>query len=618
MRKFGQIVLVISGLLAPQVSQAQFGAPFGVQPAKPTGPALAVFELNEALTERPGTTSSMLSLTEADSLFSTLERMRAAADDADVKGVVLVVNGGSVGYGQMEEVLGAIRQLREAGKPVYAHANSLTTVTFALLSGASRLSVAPTGDVWVTGMYSEGMYLRGLLDWAGVEPDFITSGDYKSAAEMFTRKGPSPAAEEMQNWLFDSLFESLVDTIAKNRSVETEVAQGWINQGLFSAESAKEAGLIDAVEHRQTFADLLAEEFDNARLDKSYGKEDEGPSLDLSNPLAAMSLLMGQPAAMPEPSKDKVAVVYVDGPIMLGEPQSSPLGSAAAAYSEPIRRALDEVAGDDEVMAVVLRVNSPGGSAVASEVILNAAKRVAAEKPMVVSMGDVAGSGGYYVSCGCDTIFADNMTLTGSIGVVSGKLATTNMWGRVGINFHATQRGDNADLLSSSTRFSDAQRELMGHWMGEVYDVFKGHVVAIRGDRLAKPIDELAGGRVFTGQQALELGLVDRIGTLDDAIRYVAAAAELDDYEVEVVPQAKGMLEQLIASFTGGSDEDPNRLSMPAESVAPSAGLLEQLLPVLGSADPRRVRMLEAALRQLDIVQQERVMLTMPLYDLRP
>jgi protease-4 len=435
---------------------------------------------------------------------------------------------------------------------------------------------------------------------------------------MFTRTSPSPEAQEMEDWLYDSIFESLVASIAEGRGVEPEHVKEWIDVGLYSAESAKEAGLIDAVEHRADFVAMLHEEHgEDTPFNKSYAEE-TGPSLDLSNPFAAMSLLMGGPDAMQslEEPKDTVAIVYVDGAIMLGEPQQSLLGMAAAAYSGPIRRALDKVADDDSVKAVVLRVNSPGGSAIASEIILDAAKRVAEKKPLVVSMGDVAASGGYYVSCGTDTIFADRSTITGSIGVVAGKVATTSMWNRVGIHFHPIQRGRNADILSSAEVFTDDQRQALQGWMDEVYGVFKGHVTACRGDKLAKPIDELAGGRVYTGEQALELGLVDKIGGLDDAIRHVAEEAGLEDYEIKTVPEAKGFLDALLASLTGESDEDEGQLHL--QSPRLSTAFLKEAGPVLQAADPRRVRLLYQAAQQLDIIQQERLSLTMPLIDIHP
>ncbi len=217
--------------------------------------------------------------------------------------------------------------------------------------------------------------------------------------------------------------------------------------------------------------------------------------------------------------KKTVAIVYVEGPIVLAADDGmSLLGGGTSAVAGQIRRALDKAAEDDSIKAVVLRVDSPGGSAVASEIILDATKRVKAKKPFVVSMGNVAGSGGYYVAMGSDTIFADRMTITASIGVVGGKLATEGLFDKVGVNFKSYQRGENAGLLASGDPFTERNAPTMQAWMNEIYEVFKGHVKANRGEKLEKPIDELAGGRVFTGEQALELGLVDGIGTLHDAI----------------------------------------------------------------------------------------------------
>lgn len=261
---------------------------------------------------------------------------------------------------------------------------------------------------------------------------------------------------------------------------------------------------------------------------------------------------------------------------------------------------------------MVLRVNSPGGSAVASEIILNATRRVKAKKPFVVSMGGVAGSGGYYVSLGADTIFADATTITASIGVLGGKFATTEMWKKIGITWHSSRRGANAGLLSSDAPFSDAERAKMQTWMNEVYGVFQGHVVAARGPKLRKPIGELAAGRVFTGRQALELGLVDKLGGLQDAIRHVAEEAKLKDYEVRVYPEPKSFVELL---FEGLSEDDrePNHLALTVASASSRrTSLLELALPYLKGLDGDGLHAVEAALRGLDLLQQERAVLLMP------
>ncbi len=332
-----------------------------------------------------------------------------------------------------------------------------------------------------------------------------------------------------------------------------------------SAAKAKEQGLIDAVEHRQEFEAFVKSKVgDKATFDKRYGKK-EGPKIDFSSPFGVFNFyaeLLG--GAKKKVSKDSVAIVYVEGPIVEGSPESSPfsMGGGVAA-STPIRRALDKAAADDTIKAVVLRVNSPGGSATASEIILDATKRVKAKKPLVVSMGDVAGSGGYYVACGADTIFVDRATITGSIGVVGGKMVTTDVWKNVGITWKGYKRGAKSGILGSAEPFTDEERKHVQGWMDEIYGVFKGHVTAIRGSKLKKPLDEISGGRVYTGEQALELGLVDKIGTLQDAVRFAAGEAKIEKYDTRVVPEPKNFMEVLMEGMSGDTDkEEAQRLAL--------------------------------------------------------
>ncbi|MGH7136601.1 MAG: signal peptide peptidase SppA, partial [Pirellulales bacterium] len=444
------------------------------------------------------------------------------------------------------------------------------------------------------------------------QPDFLTCGDYKSAAEMFMREGPSPQAEEMQNWLLDSRFETELKLIAAGRGVDVEKVKSWIDGGPYSARKAEELGLVDAVEQKEEFEAALKQEFgEQVKFQHKYGEKSQ-PDLDLSSPLAALNIwaeLMGG-AKKKKTYKNSVAVVYVEGPITLGDSEGSLLGEAEqTAASTPLRKALDTAAEDDTIKAVVLRVDSPGGSATASEIILAATKRVKAKKPFVVSMGNVAASGGYYVACGSDTIFADESTITGSIGVVGGKLATNDLWKKAGIKWKGYQRGTNASILSSMQVFTPEQRKRMQAWMDEIYGVFKQHVTDARGEKLKKPIDELAGGRVYTGRQALELGLVDRLGTLDDAIRFVADQAQLKDYELRVVPEPKGFLEQLLEDAEGAKD-DPRHVALRSE--VPTDGLLRAALPYLERLDPQRVRAVTRALRHLETIRAEGAVLMAP------
>ncbi len=580
---------------------------------------VAVFELSGTITEAPMGDDLSLFSVGGDSLWSIIQRMDEAAEDNRLDGVVLMLGDVGLSYAQLEEIRDAVGRIQESGKKVYAHVDSLSTGRYALLCGCDRLSVSPTGDVWVTGLYSEQMYVRGLLDMIGVQPVFLTCGSYKSAGEMFTNTGPSAESEEMLNWLYDSMYESIVQLIAEGREVEVDVVKGWIDQGLYSAEAALEVGLIDAVEHRRDFVEYLKEDLgNNLRFDKSYGEEDP-LSVDLSSPFAALEL-WSEILAGPQPDtddRDSIAIVYVEGPIMTGDAEVSPFGSMEGAYSEPIRRALEKAADDDTVKGVVLRVDSPGGSAVASEIILNAVRYVASKKPVIVSMGGVAGSGGYYVACRADRIFADDTTITGSIGVVSGKLATTEMWSRIGITFHPIERGEHAGMLFSGEPFTDDERAELQGWMDEVYEVFKGHVVEGRGDRLTQPIDDIAGGRVYTGAQALDLGLVDEIGGLTEAIAYTANEAGIEDYRVRVIPKPVGLFDMLFEDLGGSSGSDDERtLSTPRVSAPWQPSLVDAAIPLLEQLDPRRARLLRQALMQLQVIESERVLMTMPLLNI--
>jgi protease IV len=574
---------------------------------------IAVFRLAGSVTEEPAEETIFAASSKAVSLKDLVARMKQAAEDDAVKAVVLIHEGGSVGSAQKEELRQAMAKLRTAGKEVYTHADSLSMSEYILMSGASRISVVPTGDLWLTGLDAEVPYLRGLLDKLGVKPDFLTCGAYKSAAELFMREGPSPEADRMENWLLDSLYDTYVKLIAQGRGVQTAKAKEWIDGGPYSAEKAKAAGLIDAVEHRQAFEAMIKSKFgQNVVFDKKYGKK-KPPKLDFSSPFAVFKImgeLMGE-GQKKKAKKTAIGIVYVDGPIVLGTSSGADPFGTKAARSSDVRKALEEAAEDDSIKAVVLRVDSPGGSAVASEIILDATNRLKAKKPFVVSMGDVAASGGYYVACASDLIFADESTITGSIGVVGGKFATNPMWKKIGITFKEYKRGANAGILSSSDVFTKEEKEKMQSWMDEIYGVFKGHVTAIRGNRLKKPIDELAGGRVYTGKQALDLGLVDKIGTLQDAINYVADKAKVTDYEVRIVPEPKNFLERIVEEISGEKDE-PKGLGARARVPAGQPSLVDLALPYLQNLDPQRIKAIKMALLRLQLMQQEGAVLMMP------
>ncbi|MBN1359168.1 MAG: signal peptide peptidase SppA [Sedimentisphaerales bacterium] len=580
----------------------------------PAPPAVvAHFHLSGALTESPMADSLGLLAQEMLSLRSLVERIDEAGSDDAVKAVILTYDGMSYGLGQLEEMRAALDRLKAAGKKVYVHAEGMSTFVYGLLCAGDYLSVAPQSSLWLTGLYGESLYVKDLLDKIGVQADFMHVGDYKSAAEMLTRTTPSEEAEENINWLLDGIYGSAVDMIAASRRKTPAQVRDLIDRGPYLADEALKEGLIDAVQTQEAFlAHVKAQVGGSVKIDNRYGREKK-PEINVASPLGLFAILseLFKPPQM-EPKKDSIALIYVEGAILPGYGQPSLFGGAAA-FSGDIRKALQTAADDDSVKAVVMRVDSPGGSAEASEVILNATRLVQIDnKPFVVSMGDVAASGGYYISCGADVIFADEATVTASIGVVGGKLVTQDLWTMLGVNWVGYKRGANSDIFSSSAPFSDAQRKTLEQYMQKVYDVFKGHVTEGRGSKLTKPLDEMAGGRVYTGKQALGLGLVDQIGGLKQAIEYAAAKASLRDYEVRVVPRPIDFVTALLEEISG-EGERPTDLAFPdATSLLAGRPHLMSAYELLRCTEPQRAQALYQALQRIELIRREGVIMMMP------
>ncbi len=569
---------------------------------------IAYFKIKGPIAETPVNMPPLFEKNPPPSMKGLLEGFKKARLDNSVVAVVVDLEQARPGLAQIEELHTAFRQFAAVDKPVLVHAEQLYTATYLLATGASHISLVPTGDLWLTGLYGETPYLRGTLEKMGCAPDFESFGDYKSAAEIFMRTGPSDPAKEMNKWLLDGIYSSMLKRMAESRGVTAEKMSELVDGGPHSAEDALKAGLIDSVQHRQDFiADIKKRYGDDVEFASDFGKADDMAMPE--DPFAMftflMKLLNPSPKVYSEPS---VAVVYVEGSIVTGEAEPSPFGGASGAFSTTIRRALDKAAEDDTVKAVVMRVDSPGGSALASEIMLNASRRVAAKKPLIVSMGNVAGSGGYYVTCAAETIFADPNTITASIGVLGGKIVTTGMWDKLGVNWHANRRGKMAGMMSSAEKFSDAERAKIRDYMGDVYEIFKGHVTKAREGKLTKPIDKIAGGRVFTGAQALELGLVDKMGGLEDAIKFAAERANLGEYEIRVIPEPPTIFDM----FMQKDDESHASTRATATSMFLEAPHVQEMLPMIARFDPLRVRAIVRQLQILGVLQAEGVALAMP------
>ena len=592
---------------------------FGEKPsvAKPVKPpvvptSVAVFGLGGAVSEGPGggDLSSLLSGTAPESLRSLVSRMDRAGRDKQVAAVALLYNGPVVGSAQLEELVSAVDRLRETGKPVYLLAESMGPGGYVLASHCSHLSVVPGGELALVGLATESPYIRGLLDWLGVEPDFLTCGDFKSAGEMYMREGPSRNAAAMGDRLLDSQYRTYVDLIASGRNVDRKQVRHWIDQGPYTASRARAAGLIDAVEHRREFYDRMRRAHgQTSRLLTRYGLPPR-QQVDLSSPLGLIqfySKLLQGPGRVVNRG-DTIAMVYLEGTIVGGSMPISPTGGAAAS-SETLRKTLAVVERDKAIKAVVLRIDSPGGSALASEVILDAIRKVQANKPVIVSMGNVAASGGYYVASYADEILAQPTTITGSIGVVGGKFATTGLWDKLGIKWASRSRGANATLNGTARVFTDDQRDRVQEQMDEIYGTFKRHVVDGRGKKLKKPIEQIAGGRVYTGRQALELGLVDRMGGQVDAIAAAAKRAGIRKYTIREYPESQGLFDSLMG--TRQSDRSGPLVGR-RRGRREGVRLLDRVVPLLGTLEPQRAEAIRRIVGHLERLQHERVFLLAP------
>jgi protease-4 len=585
------------------------------QEALPPPAVVAHFHLSGELTESPMADPFGMMGGQVTSLKDLVRRIGRAGTDSNVKAVILTFDGLSVGFGQLEEIRHALQRVKDAGKKVYVHAEGLSTFSYALLSVGSHLSVAPQSTLWLTGFYAQSIYVKDLLDKIGVQADFLHMGAYKSAAEMLTRTTPSEPAQENLNWLLDGWYEALVSMISQSRGQTPEQVRDLIDHGPYLADQAREKGLVDTVATQEEFLVQVKKDIGGpVTIDNRYGQK-KREEINFANPLAFFSILAELfKGPTVSPKKEAVGLVYVDGAILPGYSQSTFFGVSGGAFGGNIRSALETAARDDTIKAVVMRIDSPGGSAEASEVILNATRQLRGKKPFIVSMGSVAGSGGYYVAAAADTIFADETTITASIGVVGGKLVTKGLWDKLGVNWVGYKRGANSDLLVGDQPFNEAQRKLFEDYMQQIYDVFKGHVVRERGSKLRKGIDEMAGGRVYTGKQALDLGLVDQIGGLEAAIRYAADRASLKEkeYEVRVIPEPKDFLTQLMEEYSG-EGERPSDLTMPAAArVLSGSPALSPLFDLLRKTEPQRARALSQALQRIDLLRRESVIMMMP------
>ncbi|MGI5860495.1 MAG: signal peptide peptidase SppA [Myxococcales bacterium] len=483
-----------------------------------------VVDLERALSPPGGPLAVLVGAPLRDPYLDLLALLRRLREDARVEGIVLKVGGTELGLARYQELRGAIADLKTAGKRVVALVFTAEDGEYLLASGAERVYAVPQATFLVNGLTASSLFLREALDKLGVQIDVARVGQYKSSPDQLTRSDMSPEEREMLDAYLDTVYPLYLEAVATSRKIPVETLRQAIEKGILSAQRAKEVGLVDEI----IYPDELPK-----RLEEIAG--------------GTVDLVASEPGPASWPRRwgcrPKIALIDIQG--LIAEGKSRPdLGGAGIAGAETIVRALEKVLRDDSYKALVLRIESGGGSTLASDLIWRAVKQVQEHKPVVVSMGDVAASGGYYIAVAGDEILAEPATVTGSIGVFALKPSFGPLLEKLGINSVILKRGESADLFALSRPWTPQEQEAVQQYVDQAYETFVDKVAA--GRKLDKQrVDELGRGRIWSGVAAREVGLVDALGGLYEALERAKARAGLagEQADVEAVGSRGGPLE---------------------------------------------------------------------------
>jgi protease-4 len=495
-----------------------------------------VFDLSSNITDAPPP-FDLGDLTQGHSdtiqLRSLTRAIRYAGGDSRIKGILLLgnlsPNGYGTGYAALKEVRAALADFRAKGKPIVAYIDYATTKDYYLASSASEIALDPFGEIIMPGLASEPWFVGGLFEKYGIGIQVTRAGKYKSYVESYTRKDMSPENREQIQKLLDDIWGSIVMDISKARQIKPDLIQSTVDsEGIINAATALKTHLVDQVAYR----DVIIEQ-----LKKETGvtvKTDSFRQVDLA--YYAKTALTKTPSV----GSDEVAIVYAEGEIVEGEGDQTEIGGAK--YAREIRRLRE----DNNVKAIVLRVNSPGGSVTASETIQREVRLARKAKPVIVSMGSYAASGGYWISAYSDRIFADPTTITGSIGVFGILPNIQKIANDHGITFDSVKTGKYADgLLTIARPRTDEELAIFQKNVDWTYSQFLSKVSTGRNLPLEK-VAEIAQGRVWSGTEGLKIGLVDEIGSLTDALRYAGKAAHMGEhFKVSEYPRSRDLKEAI-------------------------------------------------------------------------
>lgn len=490
-------------------------------------------------------------------LTMTLER---AESDPKVVGLVARMGASKLGVATIQEIRDAIVRFRKKGKFALVFSETFGefangTGSYYLATGFDEVWMQPSGDVGIAGLYLESPFLRGVLDKVGVKPRLDHRKEYKNAMNMFTEKSMTPAQREAMTKIGDGIYSQMVRAISESRKLTVEEVRATIDKGPLLGSEALTAKFVDKLGyHDEFYAEAKQRAGQGAQLLYLHKYRERAEPLHKKGP--------------------RIALIYGVGGVARGKSSFDPLSGDVSMGSDTVAAGFRAAIADKDVKAILFRVSSPGGSYVASDVVWQEVGRARkAGKPVVVSMGNVAGSGGYFVAMAADKIVAEPGTITGSIGVLGGKMVPSELWEKIGLSFEAVQFGKNAGFFSMNRDYTPEEWARLQAWLDRVYEDFTSKVA--QGRKLDKQrVLEIAKGRVWTGEDAKGIGLVDELGGLHTALRLckqLGQIADSQDVELKTYPHDKGALKAMLDKLThkdpDSSDKEGSAVRMQMQSV---------------------------------------------------
>jgi len=494
--------------------------------------SILYLNLDQSITERTPENSyqSLFSGGEEKSLgfYDLSKALQRAQGDDNIKAIYINVSAPNAGLATLLEVRNALNAFKKSKKPIIAYSETYNQAAYYLASTANKIYLNPEGNLDWKGFSAELTFFKGSLDKLGIEAQIVRVGNYKSAVEPFINTKMSDYNRQQVSAYVNGMYETFLSGIADSRKLQRDSLYQWANQ--YRIQFPKDAlahRMVDGLKYKD---EILAE------LRKITG---QGEKADI-NTITINDYIKNIPAESTYTAANKIAVVFANGDIVGGEGSDEQIGS------ERISRAIRKARLDDKIKAIVLRVNSGGGSALASDVIWREIELSKKTKPVIASFGDVAASGGYYIGCAADSIFVQPNTITGSIGVFGIIPNFQNLLtNKLGLTFDGVKTGQYADIMSTNRPMSPSERAIIQRSVNQVYDTFISKVAAGRKKTKAQ-IDSLGGGHVWIGTTAVQNGLADRLGSFSDAIKSAAKKAKVNDYVVVEYPDKINPLKALL------------------------------------------------------------------------